>query len=86
MVAQYYAIGVSDIKGDGRKKDISNARQILMYLAKKHLGRTLEKIGMFFGGKDHTAVIYAVDNISKKMKTDDMIAHDVRIFTEWLQK
>lgn len=86
MVAQYYAIGVSDIKGDWRKKDISNARQILMYLAKKHLGRTLEKIGMFFGGKDHTAVIYAVDNISKKMKTDDMIAHDVRIFTEWLQK
>lgn len=84
MVANYYTISVADIKSDSRKKEISTARQILMYLAKKHFSWTLEKIGNYFGGKDHSGVIYAVDNIEKKIKTDENIAHDVRIFTEWV--
>ncbi|MBP7841357.1 hypothetical protein KA037_01595 [Patescibacteria group bacterium] len=44
MVANYYTISVADIKSDSRKKEISTARQILMYLGKKHFSWTLEKI------------------------------------------
>lgn len=48
MVAAYYDIAVVDLKGESRKKEITTARQILMLLAKKHFGWTLEKIGDFF--------------------------------------
>jgi chromosomal replication initiation ATPase DnaA len=44
MVAQYYDLSVSEIKSDSRKKEITKTRQILMYLAKKHFGWTLQKI------------------------------------------
>lgn len=84
MVAAYYDIAVADLKSDSRKKEITTARQILMLLAKKHFGRTLEKIGDFFGGKNHATVIYAIDNITKKCKTEATICHDYNIFTEWM--
>jgi chromosomal replication initiation ATPase DnaA len=44
MVANYYSISVAELKSDSRKKEITTARQILMLIAKKHFGRTLEKI------------------------------------------
>lgn len=86
MVAAYYDIAVVDLKGESRKKEITTARQILMLLAKKHFGRTLEKIGDFFGGKNHATVIYAIDNITKKCKTEATICHDYNIFTEWIER
>jgi chromosomal replication initiation ATPase DnaA len=44
MVANYYSISVAELKSDSRKKEITTARQILMYIAKKYFRRTLEKI------------------------------------------
>jgi len=86
MVAAYYDIAVADLKWDSRKKEITTARQILMLLGKKHFGWTLEKIGEFFGGKNHATVIYAIDNITKKCKTDATICHDYNIFTERIEQ
>lgn len=48
MVAQYYNISVADLKSEARRKEITNARQILMLIAKKYFNRTLEKIGDYF--------------------------------------
>lgn len=86
MVAQYYNLSVNDLKSESRKKEISNARQILMLIAKRNFGRTLEKIGDYFGGKGHAAVIYAINNIEKKCKTDQDISHDYNVFIDWLEK
>jgi chromosomal replication initiation ATPase DnaA len=44
MVAQYYNISVSDLKSDSRRKEITGSRQVLMLLAKRYFGWTLEKI------------------------------------------
>jgi len=44
MVAQYYGIAVQDMKSESRKKEITNARQLLMFLAKKYFNWTLERI------------------------------------------
>ena len=79
MVANYYSISVAELKSDSRKKEITTARQILMYIAKKHFRWTLEKIWMYFGGKNHAAVIYAISNIEEKLK-------DNQIFTEWVNQ
>ena len=86
MVAQYYNLSVNDLKSDARRKEITNARQILMLIAKKYFNRTLEKIGDYFGGKGHATVIYAINNIEKKCKTDADISHDYNVFVDWLEK
>ena len=85
MAAQYYNLSVADLKSDSRKKEITVTRQVLMLLAKRYFGRTLEKIGDYFGGKNHASVIYAVNNIEKKLKIDKNLAHDYNVFVEWIE-
>ena len=86
MVANYYWISVAELKSDSRKKEITTARQILMLIAKKHFRRTLEKIWMYFGWKNHATAIYAISNIEKKLKTDEDIQQDYQIFTERVEQ
>lgn len=85
-VAQYYSISVADLKSDTRTKEITVPRQMLMFLAKKYFHWTLEKIGDFFGGKNHASVIYAIENVEKKLKIDDDVRHDYQVFSDWLEK
>lgn len=84
MVASYYSVSVADLKSETRTKEVTVPRQMLMYLAKKHFHWTFEKIGDYFGGKNHASVIYAVDNVEKKLKHDEDIQHDYKVFMEWL--
>lgn len=86
MVAQYYAISVQDLKSESRKKEITLPRQMLMFFAKKYFRWTLEKIGDYFGGKNHASVIYAIENVEKKLKIDDDARHDYQVFSDWLEK
>ncbi len=86
MVANYYSISIAELKSDSRKKEITTARQILMLIAKKHFRRTLEKIWMYFWGKNHATAIYAISNIEKKLKSDEDIQRDYQIFTEWVEQ
>lgn len=82
IVAEYYNIAIAELKSDSRKKEITTARQLLMYIAKQHFNWTLEKIGDYFGGKDHATAIYAIKNITKKLKLDAQIQHDYRVFED----
>ena len=86
MVAQYYGVSVQELKSEARRKEITNARQILMLLAKKYFQWTLERIGEHFGGKGHAAVIYAINNTEKKLKSDKDMSHDYEVFVDWLGK
>lgn len=75
-VADYYQLTAEDIKSESRKKEVSQARQLLMLIAKKEFNRTLERIGTYFGGKNHATVIYAIRNIEDKIKTDEYVSRD----------
>jgi len=86
MVAEYYNLSVWDLKSESRKKEITEARQILMLLAKEYFGWTLSKIGDYFWWKNHASVIYAVNNVKKKLKTDESISHDYNVFLERVGK
>jgi len=83
-VATYYNISSTDVKGDSRKKEISQARQMLMFIAKKYFDRTLEKIGDYFGGRNHATVIYATDTFEKQMRHDKQLENDLLMMIEGL--
>jgi len=48
-----------------------------MYVAKKHTSLSLQEIGGYFGGRDHTTVIYAIEKIKKGMKEDEVLYQNV---------
>ena len=62
-VADYFKISVDDIKSKKKSALIVSARQIGMYLSRDILNESFERIGLEFGGRDHSTVMYAYDKI-----------------------
>ncbi|MGL5034650.1 MAG: helix-turn-helix domain-containing protein, partial [Microcystaceae cyanobacterium] len=70
IVAQTYQLTVEEIKGTSRRREISLARQVGMYLMRQHTDLSLPRIGEEFGGKDHTTVMYSCDKIIQLQQKD----------------
>ncbi|MBY0414060.1 MAG: chromosomal replication initiator protein DnaA [Bdellovibrionales bacterium] len=75
--AQYFRLPLADLKSKGRNQDITKARHVAMYLARKVVNAKQQEIGAYFGGRDHSSVIHAVNTISDKVKTDSSLSKDI---------
>ncbi|MFA6814494.1 MAG: chromosomal replication initiator protein DnaA [Patescibacteria group bacterium] len=76
-VSNHFHLKQSAIKGGRRNKELVRARHIAMFLLRQELNSSLEEIGQWFGGRDHTSVIHAVKKIEKELLVDEGIAQDV---------
>lgn len=70
IVADFYNIKLEDIIGSKRNNHIVLARQIAMYVLKTKFGLAYKKIGLFFGGRDHSTVISSVEKIENELKNN----------------
>jgi chromosomal replication initiator protein len=77
-VAEALKVSVDDLKGSSRRREISNARQIGMYLMRQHTDLSFPKIGEVFGGKDHTTVLYSCEKITQQLESNPDLARTVR--------
>ena len=73
VVADYYNKTPSQLTGTSRQGEIVFARHIAMYLIRKMLDTPFTKIGMIFGGKDHSTVMNGVEKVEKELKTNPNI-------------
>lgn len=76
VVAEYYRIKVSDLKGKVRTKSIAHPRQMAMALAKELTNRSLPEIGKAFGDRDHTTVLHACKTVAQRRKDDTSVQED----------
>ncbi len=67
-VADYYEVTIEDLKSKKRTSKINYPRQIAMYLSRMMTDESFPRIGLEFGGRDHSTVIYGVDKITKELK------------------
>ena len=63
--AKFYNLSVEDIKGKGRTQNVSNARQIAMYIIKTLTNFTLVDIGDVFSGRDHSTVLTSIRKVEE---------------------
>jgi chromosomal replication initiator protein len=77
VVTKYYGVRLSDLQSKRRHKSIAFPRQVCMYLARRHTRYSLEEIGGYFGGRDHTTVLHAVRTVDGDTRTDREIAKQV---------
>lgn len=77
LVADHYKVRIPDLKSKTRTKPLVTARQVAMFLIKKHLDKSLVDIGRSFGGKDHTTVMNALRRIDDSLGKDLDLKRDV---------
>ena len=77
-ISKYYSLDESVIRGQQRVRDAVSARQIAMYLIRSMTNLSLDEIGKVFDNRDHSTVLYSIQQIEKKMKKDAAFAEMVK--------
>lgn len=77
-VSEMFNVSIEDLKSSSRRREISVARQIGMFLMRQHTDLSLPKVGEVFGGKDHTTVMYSCEKIAHLKETDIELARSLR--------
>jgi chromosomal replication initiator protein len=70
VVSKMNKIPVPDLKSKARTKEVTQSRHIAMYLSYKLLKTNLIEIGNFYGNRDHTTVLHAVNKVKKEIQTN----------------
>ncbi len=85
VIIDYFNVPSIDLKGTSRRREISVARQVGMYLMRQHTSLSLPKIGEEFGGKDHTTVMYSCEKIEKLKESDRDFAQTLKLLNDRVQ-
>ena len=72
-VAEYYNISVDDLKSKKRVATIAFPRHIAIYLSRQLTDESFPRIGMAFGGRDHSTVMSSCDRIANEIKNNKQL-------------
>ena len=75
-IGTYYGIETDLMYGKSRKREISDPRQILMFLAKKHTKLSSTTIGLKLS-RNHATVLHACKTIEERISYDKQLQHDL---------
>lgn len=84
-VCEYFEVPVEKLKEKTRKRNIVQARQLSMYLAKNYTKNSLKVIGKHFGGRDHSTVIHSCQMVQNLMDTDNEFRESVKELEKKIQ-
>jgi len=83
-VSRFYDVKLTDLLSKRRHKSVALPRQVCMWLARRHTRYSLEEIGGYFGGRDHTTVMHAIKTINSRRGDDAQLLNDVERLEEQL--
>ena len=72
---EYFGLRLADLQSRKRTRTIALPRQICMFLARQHTRFSLEEIGGYFGGRDHTTVLHAIRTITDRKELEPEISN-----------
>jgi len=76
-VADYYKIKVAEMYSKKRTRNFARPRQIAMALSRELTNHSFPEIGEAFGGRHHTTVMHACDEVDQLRQNDPTIARDI---------
>jgi len=85
VTARYFGLRVHELKGPSRRQGVVTARGVAMYLARLVSRQSLDQIGQYFGGRDHTTVMHACRKTGTLLRSQAEIHKAVAELKEQLQ-
>lgn len=82
IVAKHYDISVAEVRSKNRSKNIAAVRQIACYLMKRLTAYSLQAIGDFFGGRDHSTIIHSIARVEEQLEQDHHLAQKIKRLEE----
>ncbi|MDE6331527.1 MAG: chromosomal replication initiator protein DnaA, partial [Muribaculaceae bacterium] len=76
-VSAYYGLPVEKLVAKTRKREVSDARQIVMYMAKNMANMSLKSIGMRIG-RSHATVLHGCTNVEQRLGIDRKLTEDIK--------
>jgi chromosomal replication initiator protein len=70
-ISERFNCAVPDLVGPKRHKELAYPRQLAVFLARELTDHSLSEIGHFFGGRDHSTVLYAYNKVSELVSEDE---------------
>lgn len=86
VVMERYNVRLADLQGKKRNRSLALPRQLCMHLARELTTLSLEEIGGYFGGRDHTTVLHATRTIQQQKEQDPDLEASTREMIEALRK
>lgn len=84
LVAEFYNVTTDDLIKQSRRQEFVKPRQVAMYIARQELSSSFPSIGEFFGGRDHTTVMHAVDKIEAQLKEKESFKQELDLILDKL--
>ena len=80
-VARFYELDAAAIRGQGQTKELTNARNMAMYIIREMTQLSLAEIGRKFNGRHHSTVMNSIDRVEKQIKNQPELSEIVRDIT-----
>lgn len=81
-VADYYKIKVAEMYSKKRTRNFARPRQVAMALSRELTNHSFPEIGEAFGGRHHTTVMHACDEIDSLRQNDPTVARDISFLVQ----
>ncbi|GMU81541.1 MAG: hypothetical protein AMXMBFR47_14120 [Planctomycetota bacterium] len=81
LVAKHFGLRSADLIGRKRSRSVAHPRQLAIYLARKLTPLSLEEIGSYFGGRDHSTVLHAATVVERERGIEREIADTLAVLT-----
>jgi chromosomal replication initiator protein len=85
-ITDFYDIRLADLLSKRRPKSITRPRQVGMYFARRLTRFSLEEIGSYFGGRDHTTVMHAIRTVDERRRREPELDRELVQFEERLRR
>jgi chromosomal replication initiator protein len=71
--AKHFGLSVADLRGPSRRRALVAARNAAMYLARNLTENSLDRIGAYFGNRDHTTVSYGCQRVEQRLQSEPVV-------------
>jgi len=84
-VCKYFDLELEIIQSKSKKQEISQARQIAMYLSRKYTDKSYSNIGELIGKRDHATVLHACKTVGNWIETDKKFRSTIQELEQLIQ-